>query len=691
MTQLLERADSYFATLNKEIEQVVEILKKLKMFSKRSNLLSLYASIESARTFEFKKELDVIVNQIKDLSEQSTESLRTIEDSVSQAKSSLRNVHQIMPQISNELQKTSDDFKPILKGFTKLNESTEKLKELVKEMLRTLERQTYLEQSLVNLEETLSSKIDANLLKNEELNVETEKTDSVVSALLNELDVLEECFIPFSLSIQEAPKTVLKLRLQRNPLSLNPTKTTDAFSSRVSSTIFRGLVEQGMDTNVIPAIAKKWKLSEDGLVWEFILRDDVKFHNGEFLTAIDVRSTMEYLLLGPHNYMFDMIKGAKDFIRYKTKDVEGIKITSNHSIKFELNHPHIPFLRNLGVTSGGIVKETKNGLLGAGPYRLKKWEEGNIIIVEAFEGYFGKKPFCDEIHFVICQDDKESIDRFLDGEFDVIEIRSSVDNEEFLQKKEAKEIDLSPFYIYDIYYIGINVKEQTPFKEKLVRQAANFAVDRKEYIREILEGMGIPAKGVFPPNFSAYNRSLAGYEHNHEKAKALLQEAGFPNGLPGEYIFDIRDTKDAIKGAELLKKHFSEVGIHFKINVLSWGDLLKKVHNGKSLLFSLGWSNDNGDPDSFLYPLFHSKNWGEPGNTCYYKNEIIDRFLDEAATLSDYYKRHMLYQQIEKILVEDAPWIYLYHTKRNIASQPYIRGYTKNPIASERLEDVWMY
>ena len=225
----------------------------------------------------------------------------------------------------------------------------------------------------------------------------------------------------------------------------------------------------------------------------------------------------------------------------------------------------------------------------------------------------------------------------------------------------------------------------------MVRQALNYAVDRKEYIREILEGMGIPAKGVFPPNFSSYNRSLAGYEHNHEKAKALLREAGFPNGLPGEYIFDIRDTKDAIKGAELLKKHFSEVGIHLKINVISWGDLLKKVHNGKSLLFSLGWSNDNGDPDSFLYPLFHSKNWGEPGNTCYYKNEMIDRFLDEAATLSDYYKRHMLYQQIEKILVEDAPWIYLYHTKRNIASQPYIRGYTKNPIASERLEDVWVY
>jgi len=685
MSQLVERADSYFSSLEKEIVWVEEIHNKLKMFSKRSNLLSLYASIESARAFEFKKELDVIVNQIKELSKQSSGSLRTIEESVNKAKSSLKNVHQIMSETSNKLEKTKDDFKPMLKGFNELNKSTERLQELVNEMLKTLEKQTELEQKLTALEETLFSKIDKNIIKNKELEIETEKIGSVVSELLNELGEFKKDLKPFLPFFQKVSKTVLKLRLSCDPIEIDPSKTTDATSNRVSTTIFKGLVEQGTDANVIPSIAKRWKLSEDGLIWEFTLRDNVLFHNGELLNARDVKFSIERLLLGPHSYMFDMIKGVKDFKRNKNKNVEGIKITGNYNIKIELDHPYIPFLRNLAVTCGSIVKETKDGLIGAGPYKLKEWEKGTKIIVEAFEDYFGKKPFCDEVHFIICQDEKETVRRFLEGEFDIIDVPGSIDKEEFLQKNEINVESLS---IYDIYYIGINVKEQTPFKKTMVRQALNYAVDREGYIQKIAKDRAIPAKGIFPPNFSTYNQRLTGYTYNPEKARELLRNAGFPNGLPGEYKFDIRDSKIAIRSAEILKRQFQEIGINVKLNLLTWEELLQNVHTGKSLLFALGWSNDNGDPDSFLYPLFHSKNWGEPGNTSFYKNETVDRLLDEAAALTDHYKRQTLYQQVEQILVDDAPWLFLYHSKRSIASHSYVRSYSKSPLDSERLEDV---
>lgn len=691
MIHLVERTDSYFSSLEKEIEWVVEIVRKLKKFSKRSNLLSLYASIETARAFEFKKELDVIVNQIKELSKQSSSLLRTIEESVNKAKSSLKNVHKIMLETSEKLENTKDEFKPMLKEFHNLIESTEKLNEIVNEMLNALEKQKGLEQNLISLEETLSSNIDENILMNRELGKVTEKTSSVVSELLNELGEFEKDLTPFLPSIQKLPKTVLRLRLSGDIIDIDPSKTTDATSNRVSTTIFKGLVEQGIDANVIPSIARRWKLSEDGLVWKFTLRDDVRFHNGEALNASDVKFTIEHLLSGPHSYMFDMIKGAKDFIRNKNKDIEGIKITGNYNIELKLNHPYIPFLRNLGVTCGGIAKETKNGLIGAGPFRLKKWEKGNRIILEAFDDYFGKKPYCDEIHFIICKDEKETFKRFSEGEFDIIDIPSSIEKEELLQKKEVNEINIDSLFIYDIYYVGINVKLQTPFKENMVRQALNYAVDRNEYIEKIAQDRGIPAKGIFPPNFSTYNKALTGYEYNPEKARTLLKNAGFPNGLPEEYQFDIRDSKTAVMGAEIIKKHLSEIGIHLKLNLLPWKELLRNVHSGKSLLFALGWANDNGDPDSFLYPLFHSKNWGEPGNTTFYKNKTVDRLLDKAAALTDHYKRQMLYQQVEHILVDDAPWIFLYHSKHTFACQPYIRGYSKSPLASERLEDVWFY
>ena len=691
MSELVERADSYFSSLGQEIEWVVEILKKLKLFSKRSNLLSLYASIEAARAFEFKKDLDVIVNQIKDLSKQSTESLKTIEESVNKAKFSLKNVHSNMLDTSSKLTKTKDDFKPMLNSFQELNTSTLKLDELVKEMLKTLQHQTILEEKLVSLENILSSRIDENIRVNKELKEETEKTGSVVTKLLSDLGEIEKDLIPFLPSIKKIQKTVLKLRLNGDIIDIDPSRTTDSTSKRVNVTIFKGLVEQGMDANVIPAIAKRWRLSEDGLQWEFTLRDDIHFHNGDLLTANDVKSTIKHLLLGPYRYMFDMIKGVNDFIRNKTREIEGITTTGNYNIKIELNHPHIPFLRNLGVSCGGISKQTKNGLIGCGPYKLKTWDKGKRVIVESFDDYFGKKPFYDEIHFIVCHDEKESTHRFFDGEFDILDIPSTIDREKFLQKNEIDEINIESLYIYDIYYIGINLKFSNPFQNKMIRQALNYAIDRNEYIEEIAKNRGVPAKGIFPPNFPTFNNALVGYEYNPDKAKVLLKNAGFPDGLPGEYEFDVRDSSVAIHGAEIIQKHLQEIGVKVKLNMLSWEKLLNKVHRGKSLIFSLGWANDNGDPDSFLYPLFHSKNWGGPGNTSFYKNKTVDRLLDQAAMLIDHYKRQTIYQQIEKIIIDDAPWIFLYHSKYSVALQSYIRGYSKNPLATERLEDVWRY
>ena len=691
MMQLTERADAYFTSLEAEIEWVDEILKKLKVFSKKSNLLSLYASIETARAFEFKKSFDVIVNQIKELSQQSAGLLKTIERSVAATKLSLKNVHSIMSKISHELGLTENQFSSVLKDFDTLNLSTEKLSELVKEMLNSLDKQTLIEQELASFEEISSSKIKENILKNRELTEQTKKTGFVMSKILEEIEKCKEELSQFSLAIQELPKKVLRLRLSGDIIYLDPSKTTDSTSNRVISNIFKGLVEHGTDANVIPSIAKRWKLSEDALVWEFTLRNNVRFHNGELLKASDVQFTIEHLLTSPHSYMFDMIKGAKDYIQKKTKTVEGLEITGEYNITITLDYPHIPFLKNLGVSSAGIIKQSGDELIGAGPFKLKKWEKGKEIILEAFDDYFGKKPFCDELHFIICHDEKEAYQRFLNGELDILEIPSSISKETISEKEKTNEINIRSYPIYDIYYVGINVRQETPFKQKMARQVLNYAINRKEYIEKTSNGRGIPAKGIFPPNFSTYNRSLTGYNYNPEKARDLLKKMGFPNGLTGEYRLDIRDSKIAICAGEILKKYLSEVGIQLKLKTHSWSELLKQVHSGQSLFFSLGWSNDNGDPDSFLYPLFHSKNWGEPGNTSFYKNETVDRILDEAAALTDHYMRQKLYQQVEEILVDDAPWIFLYHSQHNIATQLYIRGYSKNPLTSEKLEDVWFY
>jgi oligopeptide transport system substrate-binding protein len=691
MSGLVEKAENYLPSLEKEIEGVEETLNKLKKFSKRSRLLSLYAAIETARAFEYEKELEVIVNQIKDLSSQSSDSLKIIEESVAEVKISLGNVHNIFTITYGELINAKDDFKPMLKSFSELDRSAEKLKNLVEEMLTNLKKQTTLEQGIVSTKGTLSSKIEENISRNTKLAEEAEKTGSVVSSLLDELNRLHTSLKPYLKDIKQLEKNILTLRLSGDIIAIDPSITTDATSNRVSTNIFKGLVEQGMDSNVIPAIAERWSLSEDGLLWTFELRNDVKFHDGELLKAEDVKTTLKHILRGRHSYMFDMIKGAKSFTESKNKEIEGIKIISPHKLQIELSHPHIPFLRNLAVSCGGIIKETANGYIGAGPYKLKKWDKNDKIILESFNEYFGKKPFFDEIHFKVYRDNKEATKNFLDGELDVMRIPTIIDYEKLIQKKEKEEINIENFLIYDIYYIGINVRTHGPLQNKLVRQALNYAINREEYIEKIAKNRGTPAKGIFPPNFSTYNESLSGYSYNPEKAKSLLKQAGFPEGLPGKYQMDIRDSDIAMKGAEIIKSHCQAIGIELKINTISWEQLLERESTGKSLLFALGWSNDNGDPDSFLYPLFHSKNWGEKGNTTFYKNEAVDELLDEAAALTDHYKREEIYKKVEGIIVDDAPWIFLYHSKHSVAYQSHIRGYSKNPLGTERLEDVWRY
>ena len=690
MQTLIENANTYFVALEDDIKWVEDILLKLKKFFKRTHLLALYASIESARAFDFTKELNVIVGQIKELSNQSSASLKTIDDAVKEGKSSLNNVHNIMFNTSNKLSTTKDDFEPVISGFSELNSSTKKLTSLVKEMVNNLNKQTELEQKLINLKDILLIKINDNIKKSQELERETDITRKVVANILNILGDFEKNLAPFQPHIAKPKTKILRLSTRNDPIDIYPSKTTDATSNRISMAIFRGLVEQGIDANIIPSIARRWKLSSDGLVWEFLLRDDAKFHNGETLTSEDIKLTIKNILIGPHSYMFEIIKGAKDYIHRKKRDIEGIKLTGSHSLQIELNQPHIPFLRNLSITAAGIIKRTTTGLVGAGPFRLKKWDKGKEVVLEAFKDYFGKKPFCDEIHFVVCPDSKELIERFLREEVDIIDLPSSVDKEELLRKGDEEKIKILSVPIYDVYYIGINVRASTPFRNKLVRQAMNFAINRREYIDATAKDRAIPAKGIFPPNFSTYNEALEGYSYNPERARLLLKNAGYPDGLPGEYQFDIRDARGAKQGAEIIKTQLREVGINIKINPISWEELLKNSHMGKSQLFLLGWSNDNGDPDSFVYPLFHSKNWGEPGNAAFYKNETVDRLLDEAAASTDHYKRIELYRQIEKIIVDDAPWIFLYHSKHIIALQSYVNGYLKNPITSERLEDIWL-
>lgn len=183
-----------------------------------------------------------------------------------------------------------------------------------------------------------------------------------------------------------------------------------------------------------------------------------------------------------------------------------------------------------------------------------------------------------------------------------------------------------------------------------------------------------------------YNKKLKGYSYDPYKSKELLSEAGFPNGLPDTYPLDVSDSPPAIKRAEFVSKVLLEIGIKTVINPLPWHILLEKSYNGDSLISFQGWISDNGDPDNFLYPLFHTKSFGFPGNTFFFSNPEIDQMLDYARKIRNSNLRIELYRTIEEKILEEAPAVFLFHSLENIAIKRGIRGIRPHPLGITRLK-----
>ncbi len=492
----------------------------------------------------------------------------------------------------------------------------------------------------------------------------------------------------------------LNLILPSDPITLDPAMLTDATSGDVTAHIFDGLVQFDARVNILPAIAANWTISDDGLVWTFNIRKGVKFHNGREVTADDVRYSLERLLdktvNSPNSYFLDMIEGANDFREGGASYVKGIRVIDPYNLVIKLETPFMPFLANLatGITAivpkeAIMVKDSKfnSQPVGTGPYKIKDWNKGEKIELERFDDYYEQKTSIKNITFHVNIPDERKKDRLEKMEIDQLEVRG----------REREEISKNPNCIVEsvsllnVQYIGINLNMATPFVDKRVRQAINHAIDKQYVINASnLKGEATVANGVFPPGLAAYNPDLKGYNYDPETAGRLLNQAGYSKGLPGEYLLDVRNVKDQIERAELIAKYCSKIGINIKPNPLPWGDLLDRSYQGKSILSMKGWSSDNGDPDNFLYPLFHSKNWGMPGNTSYYKSQKIDDMLTKALSIRNPIERLDYYRKIEEIIVEDAPWVFLFYTMKYVATNAYVQGFRIRPMGAARLKDCWI-
>lgn len=510
---------------------------------------------------------------------------------------------------------------------------------------------------------------------------------------------------------------IFRMAINANPPELDPNMATDTSSSRIMYQIFEMLVDIDPEGEIVPCLAESWEVKDGGKRYIFKLRKGVRFHatteggkptanGGREVTADDWVWTFNRILNPKNNakraYFLDMIKGYKDLQEGKTDKIEGVRKIDDYTLEIELEYPFGAFLSVLAYNSFAVLPREdveKWGdqfnfhPVGTGPFKFEEWVQDDRLVLSRNENYWrvdeegNRLPYLDGIEHRVIPDYSMQWTEFKLGNFESIDF---VDTPYY---REAKANYPDSFFErpqMGTYYYGMCM-DLEPFKNnKALRQAMNYAIDREALIDLVEDGRGTPARGLLPPGMFGYNPELKGYEYNPEKAKQLLKEAGYPNGLKITLQYNTHDRHKRI--AEALQQQYKAVGIDVELKNVDWGAHLDSVERGEVPFFRMGWVVDYPDPDNFLYVLLNSANIGPQGNYTRFNHPKFDELTNKARVETDQEVRRQLYQEAEKIAVEEAPMVFIFHYTTDRIVQPYVKGF-KLPSFGEyaaKYYDVWL-
>lgn len=499
---------------------------------------------------------------------------------------------------------------------------------------------------------------------------------------------------------QAADKTFINC-VSRAPTGFSPALVMDGISYNASSQqVYNRLVEFVRGSTAIePALAEKWDISEDGLVYTFHLRKGVKFHsNKDFKPSRDFNAddvVFSFLRqLDPNHPYHGVSKATYPYfkaMKFPTL-LKAVEKVDDYTVKITLNKKDSTFLSSLGMDFISIYsaeyadKMLKAGTpevidttpIGTGPFVFAGYVQDQATRFTANKAYWKGKSDLDRVIFEIVPDATARYAKLQAGQCDLMDFPNAADLEKM---KTDDKIKLLSQEGLNIAYFAFNT-EKAPFDNVKVRQALNYAIDRNAIIEAVYRGAGVAAKNPLPPTIWGYNNSTEPYEYNPEKAKKLLAEAGFPNGFETDIWVQpvVRASNpNPRRMAELVQADWEKIGVKGNLISYEWGDYIKRTKAGELTVGIYGWSGDNGDPDNFLSPLFGSANVGN-SNYARFKNAEFDALLDKAIGLSDKAERAKLYEQAQTILRKEAPWVNVAHSINFAPVSKRVIDYKQSPF-----------
>ncbi len=512
-------------------------------------------------------------------------------------------------------------------------------------------------------------------------------------------------------SFETETRTVFRYNESAGITSLDPAFARNQANIWACNQIFNGLIQLNDELEVEACIAKQWSVSEDGLVYTFILRDDVYFHKHEAFNSDNGRK----VIASDFYYSFHRLAneqtaspGAWVFNNVEFENGKhSFKAVNDTVFQIILESPFPPFLSLLSMQYCSVIpkevvelygKDFRKHPIGTGPFKFKMWKEGLKLIFVKNDSYFEKErdeqlPHLDAVAISFIIDKQAAFIEFVKGNLDFMSGIDASYKDELLTRdgelnpKYTKKFNLITQPYLNTEYLGIlmdtnlTLIKDSPLRIKKIRQAINYGFDRDKMMRYLRNNIGTPGiYGFIPVGMPSFDTSgMTPYIYNPDRSRKLLNEAGYPDG---EGLPEIKLATNAsyLDLCTYIQSELSEIGMDIKLEVNPPATLRELIAQSKSEFFRGSWIADYPDAENYL-SLFYSPNFCPRGpNYTHFSNTEYDRMYESAGREVNDSVRYSIYHEMDKLIMEEAPVVVLYYDQVLRFTQKYIKGIGSNPM-----------
>lgn len=493
--------------------------------------------------------------------------------------------------------------------------------------------------------------------------------------------------------------------------TLDPANIGDGLAPMLLEGLLAGLVDYDGDGALQPDLAERWTVEDGGKTYRFVLRPGVRFHDGEELTADDVKRSTERALHpsspNPYASYYTSIVGFDDFAAKKAEHLAGVEVLGRYVVAYRLKEPDATFLPLLAMhvlrpvcrSAGGRYSDAWTAC-GAGPFKLAPggWDRGRHILLTRHDGYFKPGlPYLDGYRLVFHANQTSQRFKLTRGEQDVLRDFLAPD----LLRFQA-DPRWSPLGAYEadkqIAGEAMNV-EMPPFDNVEVRRAVAAAIDRDALV--LVRASNLRAlHGPVPQGIPGYDPAFDGQRYDYAAALEHMKRAGLAydpqtkkGGWPHPIPYVVYKAGLQEFTAQIVAQQLEKIGLRLELRVVNYPTFLAIRGRRRESPIGPGlWSQDYPDALSYLEPLFHSRsiNDEDSNNWSFYANPRVDELVDRARREVDEGARRRLYGDITRIVNDEAPWAFSYTYRFYVLRQPYVRGYAPHPMWTHEVSRTWL-